>query len=401
MRISFKIALRYLFSKKSVNIINIIAGISTIGVTIATAALIIILSVFNGLEEILLAQINSFNPELKISLNEGKYFEINDSIIGRLNQIDNIKNYAFVLEDYSAIKNGKITHPFPIKGVDVNYLKVTRVDTMLLEGDFKLKNDKGEYLAVVGYQISKKLSIGLGFVRPLVIYAPKRTKTSIINPSSAFNKAYLYPSGIFGVDESVNNIMLIDINLAQEILGAKNSASGIELSLIDKSLINSTKEKLHNILGQNFLIKDRKEQNSFYKIINSERLMIYLVLGFVMLIAAFNIVASLTMLIVDKKKDFISFQSIGLSDYQIKMIFLMNGWMTTILGAVIGLVLGSILAFIQMKYGIISFGNGFQIDAYPVAIKLLDFAKVFALVLLIGTLTSIIPMRHFKKQYLS
>ena len=381
--------------------INIISGISTIGVGIATAALIIILSVFNGLENLLLAQINSFNPELKVNLNQGKFFEINDSIIDKLKQVDNIKDYAFVLEDYAAIKNGKTTHPFPIKGVDTNYLKVTRVDTMMLDGHFQLKNKKGEYLAVVGYHISEKLSIGLGFVRPIVIFAPKRNNSTIINPASAFNKTYLYPSGVFGIEENVNNIMLLDIKLTQDILDAENSASGVEISLIDKSLIDQSKAELQKILGPNFIIKDRKEQNSFYKIINSERLMIYLVLGFVMLIAAFNIVASLTMLIVDKKKDFISFQSIGLSNQQIKMIFMINGWMTTILGAVIGLIIGGVLAFIQMKYGIVSFGSGFQLDAYPVVIKAVDFIKVFGLVLVIGTLTSIIPMKGFTKQYLS
>ena len=401
MKVPFKIALRYLFSKKSVNMINIIAGISTIGVTIATAALIIILSVFNGLEEILLAQINSFNPELKVSLKKGKYFAINDSLIQKLDLIDNIKDYAFVLEDYAAIKNGKTTHPFPIKGVDSNYLKVTRIDTMLIDGAWQLKNNKDEYLAVVGYQISEKLSIGLGFVRPLVIFAPKRTNSTIINPSSAFNKTYLYPSGVFAIDESVDNIVLLDIELTQDILEAKESANGIELSLIDKYLVNSTKEELKDILGDNFSVKDRTEQNSFYKIINSERLIIYIVLGFVMLIAAFNIVASLTMLIVDKKNDFISFQSIGLSDMQIKMIFLINGWLTTILGAIIGLIIGGILALIQMKYGIVSFGNGFQLDAYPVVIKVIDFIKVFALILIIGTTTSLIPIRGFKKQYLN
>ena len=395
MYVPFKIALRYLFSKKSVNIINIIAGVSTVGVAIATAALIIILSVFNGLEEIIVAQINAFNPELKVSVKQGQFFDINDSLNTKLQGINNIKAYSFVLEDYAAIKVAKLTHPFPIKGVDKQYLKVSGVDTMLIEGDFILKKENNEFMAVVGYQVAKKLNIGLNFVSPIVIYAPKRTKSTVINPSSAFNKEYLYPSAIFGIDETADDKIILDIDVVQRILDTPNKASGIEISLTDKALSKITKNKLQEILGPNYTVKNRVEQNSFYKVLNSERLMIYLILGFVLLIAAFNIVATLTMLIVDKQKDFISFQSIGLSNNQIKMIFLLNGWMTTVLGAFIGLLIGGILAYIQMVYGIISFGSGFSIDAYPVTIVLLDFVKVFFLVFIIGFIVSLLPMRNF------
>jgi len=400
MKVAFKIALRYLFSKKSINVINIIASISTIGVAIATAALIIILSVFNGLEEIIVSRFNAFNPQLKVSLNEGKFFTINDTILHKLESIKNIKNYSFVLEDYAAIKYSKVTHPFPIKGVDTNYQEVCGLDSMLLDGEFILKNAKGENMAIAGYDIAQQLSIGLSFVAPLIIYAPKKTKSISVNPSNAFNKKYLYPSGIYSIDEFSDNKLIVSLDLVQELFQAKNGASDIEISLHNEKITEETQIALQNLFGEDFTVKNRIEQNSFYKVLNSERLMIYLILGFVLLIAAFNIIATLTMLIVDKKKDFISFQSIGLSNFQIKMIFLLNGWMTTTFGAIIGLILGGLIAFIQIKFSIVGFGEGFDISAYPVAMELLDFVKVFSLVLFIGLITSLLPIRRFSKNYL-
>ena len=400
MKVAFKIALRYLFSKKSINVINIIASISTIGVAIATAALIIILSVFNGLEEIIVSRFNAFNPQLKVSLNEGKFFTINDTILHKLESVKNIKNYSFVLEDYAAIKYSKVTHPFPIKGVDTNYQKVCGLDSMLLDGEFILKNAKGENMAIAGYDIAQQLSIGLSFVAPLIIYAPKKTKSISVNPSNAFNKKYLYPSGIYSIDEFSDNKLIVSLDLVQELFQAQNGASDIEISLHNEKITEETQIALQNLFGEDFTVKNRIEQNSFYKVLNSERLMIYLILGFVLLIAAFNIIATLTMLIVDKKKDFISFQSIGLSNFQIKMIFLLNGWMTTTFGAIIGLILGGLIAFIQIKFSIVGFGEGFDISAYPVAMELLDFVKVFSLVLFIGLITSLLPIRRFSKNYL-
>jgi len=401
VKVSFKIALRYIFAKKSINVINIISGISTIGITIATAALIIILSVFNGLEEFIISRFNTFNPELKVSIEEGKFFDINDSLKSQIQSIKNIKAFSFVMEDYAAIKVGKKTHPFPIKGVDNNYLKVCGIDTMLLEGEFLLKNKKGENMAVVGYEAAQQLSIGIGFVAPIVIYAPKRSKKINTNPMQAFNKKYLYPSAIYGIDESTDNKIILPLELVQSLFEAQKQATDIEINLYDNSQSEATKKELKKILGNNFSVKNQIEQNSFYKIINSERLMIYLILGFVLLIATFNIIATLTMLIVDKKKDFISLQSIGLSHQEIKMIFLFNAWITSIIGGILGLFLGGLIAYLQIKFSIVSFGDhNYIIDAYPISIEALDFIKVFILLLVISLITSLLPIRNFSKNYL-
>lgn len=399
--VSFKIALRYLYSKKSINVINIIAIISTVGVTIASAALIIILSVFNGLEDILLSQFNAFNPELKVSLNEGKFFEIDSVLESKLNSISNIEHYSFVIEDYSVIKMGDLTHPFPVKGVDLNFRKTCGVDTMIYDGDYHLYNSKGEPMAVVGYQVADQLSIGINFVRPMVIYAAKRTAKVSADPLKAFNKSFLYPSSVFAIDESADDKVLVPLELAQRLFEAEHKASNIEIKVLDFEKVDETQVELSNILGHQFNIKNQIQQNTFYKIINSERLMIYLILSFVLLIAAFNIIASITMLIVEKKKDMLSFQSIGLSNQQIKMIFLFNGWMSSAIGAIFGLILGAIVAFIQIKFELISFGDGsFNVQSYPVSLKIIDFFRVFGMVIGIGFLTSLLPIRNFKKNYL-
>jgi len=400
MLIAFKIALRYLFSKKSINAINIIAGISTVGVAIATAALIIILSAFNGLEQIIISRFNAFNPELKVSLNEGKFFNINDTLIQKLESIKNIKHFSFVMEDYAAIKVGKITNPFPIKGVDANYQKVCGIDSMFYDGQFELKDKKGNDMAVVGYEVAQRLSIGVSFVSPIVIYAPKRNKKVSMNPVNAFNKKYLYPSGIFTIDESADNRIILNLALVQDLFEAPNKATNIEISLFNNELSMATQEQLQQRLGSQFKVQNRQEQNSFYKILNSERLMIYLILSFVLLMTAFNIVATLTMLIVDKKNDFLSFKSIGFNNYQIKMIFLLNGWLTIVIGAILGLILGGLLTFIQQKYGMVSFGDGFDMQAYPVDLKFFDFVKTFSIVLIIGLITSLLPVRRFTQNYL-
>ena len=398
MLVPFKIALRYLFSKKTINLINIIAGISAFGVLIASAALIIILSVFNGLEDILIKQFNTFDPELKIELKEGKFFEINDSLKQILDNEENIKDYSFSIEDKVVVQYDKITHPFYIKGVDDNFTNVNHLDSAIVEGSFSLYQKNSDW-AVVGNEVSDKLSIRTSFVTPIVIYAPTRRNT--VQAADAFNKKYIFPSGIYSVDPSVDNKIVVRLSFAQELLEAKNKASLVALSLKNRELTKETQKRLKEKLGADFYVKDRHEQNSFYKVINSERLMIYLILGFVLLIASFNIAATLSMLILDKKSDFVTFQSLGLNNFQIKMIFLFEAWLTTVLGAAIGLLIGGVLVFLQKEYAWVSLANdGFNNMPYPVDINPFDFVKIGLLIILVSVLTSIIPIRILSKKYL-
>ncbi len=367
---------------------------------IATMALVIILSAFNGLEKIIVSQFNSFNPELKVSVNQGKYLHINDSIVQELNQISNIERYSFTFEELAVIKYGEQMHPFTVKGVDEHFSQISGIDTMLLDGEYQLQNGQNNF-AVVGYQIAEKLSIGIHFTNPIIIYAPKRMSKSVLNPASAFNKKYLFPSAIFAIDESADDKLLIPLSFCQDLYQAKNLATNIEIKLKDKALVKQTKQELQSALGTKYKIQTQREQNNFQKVINAERFMIYMILSFVLLIAGFNIIAMITMLIVDKKRDFLTFQSLGLTTRQIKYVFLFTGWMSSISGAVLGLILGGFVAWLQVRFSLIGFGNGqYDITAYPVDIVALDFVYVFFLVIGIGLVTSLIPVRKFEKNYL-
>ncbi len=400
MRVAFRIALRYFLSKQSLNVINLIARISTVGVMVATASLIVILSVFNGLETIIVGRFNAFNPNLKVSLNEGKYISINDSLKHQLDKISNIQDYSFTFQEFAVVKYGKKMHPFTLKGVDDNFTKVSGLDTMLLEGEFMLKNSEQDF-AIVGSQVAQKLSVGIYFITPLTVYAPKRMLKSVQNPMTAFSKKHLFPSAIFGIDESADDKLVVPLSFTQELYQAENLATNIEIKLKDIGLLSETQKELQSLLGDDFVVKNQREQNEFYKILNAERFMIYMILSFVLLIAGFNIIAMTTMLIVDKKKDFITFQSIGLSTRQIKYVFLFTGWITSIAGAILGLVLGGLLAWMQIEFSIIQFGDGYAISAYPIDVEAFDFVKVFFLVLVIGFLTSLLPVRNFERNYLT
>ncbi|MBN2667871.1 MAG: ABC transporter permease [Bacteroidales bacterium] len=398
MHVPTFIAFRYLFSKKNINVINIIARISTLAVAVATAALIIILSVFNGLESIIVERFNSFHPELKISLKDGKYFEIKD-LDSKLKQINAIDKYSFTFEDFSAVKYDKVTHPFIVKGVEDNYKEIVGIDSMMFDGDFILKNTN-EFKTVVGYEVAKKLSIGLGFITPIVFYAPKRFSKGMLNPSNAFNKRYLYPSGVFAIDESADQFIITDLSFAQELFQAEGMATNVEIKLKKNENLDKIKSEISDILGSRFEVKDRIEQNAFFKILNSERLIIYLILGFVLLIAAFNIVATLSMLMVEKKGDFITLKSMGFSSKQIQEIFIINGWLTSFIGGIIGLFLGAILSYLQIKFAWISFGDGnYDISAYPVELRAIDFVWVILLVAFIGFVTSFLPIQYFKRRF--
>ncbi len=400
MSVPFFIAFRYLFSKKNISIINIIASIATLGIAITTAALLIILSVFNGLEDIIVSHFNSFNPEIKASLVSGKYFEIDQNLRSNLKSCTSVDQYSFVLEDYAAIKHHNTTHPFMIKGVDEQYQNINGIDSMLLQGEFKLKSDSNSF-AVLGYEVSKKLSVNIYNPIPLQIYVPKRHSNAAQNPIEAFNKRLVYPVGVFGIDETADQYSIVSLDMAQTLFEAENQASQIEIKLKPNQNLIEAQNEISQKLGAKFLIKNRQEQNSFYKILNSERLMIYLILGFVLLIATFNIMATLTMMMLDKQNDFVTFTSIGLSHYQIKMVFFLNGLLTSFMGLFIGLLLGGILSWIQIEYGIVKFGDGLtSIEAYPIKLIATDFLKVTAMVSLVCLISSLVPLIGFKKRFL-
>jgi lipoprotein-releasing system permease protein len=402
MNLPFYIARRYLLAKKSQNAINIISGISIAGVAVGTLALIVVLSVFNGFDSIIKSLYNSFDPEIKISLAEGKTFDPGVYGFNEIRKHPSVAAYAEVLEENALLRYGDRQHIATVKGVDEQFDKVTGIDSMIVDGEYLLW-EGSRPKAVVGIGVAYHLAIGLNFLNPINIYVIKRRGNISINPEQAINRKFIFPSGMFSIEQEINSrYLLVPLSFARDLLQYTNEVSAIELRLypgIDEEI---TKKEIQEILGDEFTVKNRNEQNElFYRIMKSEKWAIFFILTFILIIASFNIIGSLTMLILDKKADIDTLDSLGASLPLIKRIFLMEGWMISITGAVIGLILGSLVSWLQQELGIIKLsGSGsFIIDAYPVVYQFADVIKVFFTVIGIGLLAAWLPVRYIARRY--
>jgi len=404
LRFPFYIAKRYLISKKSRNAINIISAISVVGVATGTIALIVILSVFNGLDSLITSLFNSFDPDLKITLHEGKTFTTDNDYFKKIRNLDEVAYYSEVIEENALLEyDNKITLA-TVKGVSEQFGEMSGVDTMIYEGDFYLKKNDNSF-AVIGHGIAYFLSVGLNFVESIKIYVIKKSDKRILSPEKAINKKNIYPVGIFSIQQEIDTkYILVPIDFARDLLNYKNEVSAVELKLKDNTEIKDVRQKIISILGSNYTVKNRYQQHEMlFKIMKSEKWAIFLILTFIVLIASFNIIGSLTMLIIDKKKDISILQSMGADMARIRQIFLYEGWMICIVGAVSGLMLGAILCWAQQEFGLIKLGGSgsFVIDTYPVKMKFLDFIYVLITVVLIGFVVSWYPVRYITKKYLS
>lgn len=403
MNLKLYIARRYLFSTKTQNVINIISAISMIGVAVGTAALIVVLSVFNGFDSLIQMLFNAFDPDLKITLAEGKTFIPESNEFNKIRKLKNVVHFTEVLEENVLLKYEEKLHPATIKGVTKEYTKTTGIDTMIVRGSFFLEKNDINY-AVVGQGIAYYLSIGLNFAAPIVVYVPKRTKSIAVNTENAFNRKVLYPSGIFSIQQDFDvKYLITHISFVRDLLSYKSEVSSIELKLNPESDIDDVKKKVKSIIGEKFIVKDRYEQHElFYKIMKSEKWAIFLILSFILLIASFNIIGSITMLIIDKKNDIFTLNSLGANQATIHRIFLYEGWFISILGSFTGLIIGGLICWAQIKYGIVRLeGSGsFIIDAYPVAFKAIDFVNVFAIVIIIGFIAAWVPSKYILRKFL-
>lgn len=395
MKLSIQIARRYLFGKKSRSAINYISGVSVAVVAIVTMALFTILSVFNGLNQLISSMFNTFDADLKISLNEGKYFNA-DSVIAVINDIDEIKTYSLTLEEDVLLRYGQRQFIATAKGVDTLYNSVSGIDSMLTRGEFILQSGSIQH-GVVGQMVAYRLGVGLNFIEPLMLYAPDRFAKPGINPQKSFRKEALYPSGIFTVQQDIDSKYIItSLELMQNLLRCEGMISNIEVKLTNPSSEEATKQLLKQKLGNRFTVQNRFEQHEFvYKVIQSEKWAIFLIVTFILIIASFNIIASLSMLIIEKKKDIAIFASMGADIQFIRKVFLFEGWLISALGAAIGLTLGFIICWIQETFGIIPFqsGGNFFISSYPVDMQFSDAIASLGIVLLIGLLVAFVPVR--------
>lgn len=402
MNLPFFVARRYLFAKKSNNAINVISAISVAGVMVGTMALVIVLSVFNGFDNLVKSLFNSFDPDLKISLVEGKSFVPSSQHLNQLEKVPGVISFTKVVEENAMVTFRDKQWPVTLKGVDNNYLKVSGLDTMIVEGDFIL-NEKGIDYAVIGNGVSYYLSANIGAVYPLTIYMPVKTEGYSVDPKEAVNAYNIHPRGIFSIEQEYDQkYIIVPYRFAAKLLNDSLSISSIEVKT-KPSDTYSVQLSLQKIFGKDFSVKDRYQQKEiFYRIMKYEKWVIFFILSFILMIASFNIIGSLSMLIIEKKKDIATFQSIGGDNILIRKIFLNEGLMISTFGAVVGTLLGILVCWIQMQFGIIKLsGSGsFIIDAYPVAMKFSDIIFAFITVLALGFFAAWYPVKLMVAKYL-
>lgn len=369
---------------------------------VGTMALVIVLSVFNGFDNLVKSLFNSFDPDLKISLVEGKSFVPSSQQLNQLEKVPGVISFTKVVEENAMVTFRDKQWPVTLKGVDNNYLKVSGLDTMIVEGDFIL-NEKGVDYAVIGNGVSYYLSANIGAVYPLTIYMPVKTEGYSVDPKEAVNAYNIHPRGIFSIEQEYDQkYIIVPYRFAAKLLNDSLSISSIEVKT-KPSDTYSVQLSLQKIFGKDFSVKDRYQQKEiFYRIMKYEKWVIFFILSFILMIASFNIIGSLSMLIIEKKKDIATFQSIGGDNILIRKIFLNEGLMISTFGAVVGTLLGILVCWIQMQFGIIKLsGSGsFIIDAYPVAMKFSDIIFAFITVLALGFFAAWYPVKLMVAKYL-
>ena len=401
MNFPFYIARRYLFSKKSHNAINVISAISVCGVALATLALVCTLSVFNGFQDLVASFFTAFDPELKITAVRGKVFDGQDPRVLALKQMPEVAVYSESLEDNAMVQYQGRQAMAVIKGVEDNFDRLTPIDSILFgRGSLTLHDEVADY-AIPGIQLLSALGSGIRFLDPLEIYAPKRgAKVNVANPSTAFVSGNLFSSGlVFAVNQEKYDAsyILTSLAFARRLFQYDTEVSSVNLRLKPDADIDAVKRKLQDRLGEEFRVQDRYEQQAdTYRIMRVEKLISYLFLTFILVIACFNVIGSLSMLIIDKREDVVTLRNLGADDNQIVRIFLFEGRMISFFGAFIGVVSGLLLCWIQQTFGLIRLGSSgsFVVDAYPVSVEAMDVIIVFVTVLLVGFLSVWYPVRY-------
>ncbi len=402
MRLPLYIAKRYLFAKKSRNAINIISGVSVAGVMVGTMALVIILSVFNGLEKMVTGIFSTFDPDIRVTASRGKVFVPDSTMMVMIAGLPSVENYAVVLEENALLKYGERQFIGTVRGVDSNYPVITGLGNSMWDGEFTLADEKGTPYAVVGLGVANTLGIRVNFVTPLAIYMPDR-KGNINNPESAFNRQYIWPSGIFEIEQEFDSrYVFIPLEMMRELLDYEKEITAIEIKLTEGTDLKQATGEVRDLFGSDFLVQDRFEQQElFYRVMKAEKLAIFIILTFIIIIASFNIIGSLTMLIIEKEKDIKILRSLGAGDNLIRTIFIYEGWMISVFGALAGLAVGFIVCWAQQTFGLIRFqSESLMLDAYPVVMKLQDFIISAATVLTIGYIAAWYPVRYLSKKYL-
>jgi lipoprotein-releasing system permease protein len=398
MSVSFYIAKRYLVSKKSNNAINIISWISITAIAVTTGALIIILSAMNGLTNTVANLYNTFEPDIKITAAEGKYFEANETFLSNIKSISGVTLISQTLSDKILAKNVDKQALLNIKGVDSNFNKITAIDSSVVEGSYGL-NDLASRKILLGRGVANQLSINLNvFVNELSLFSPIKGKASSLNPQDNLNQIYCVPSGIFSLNDELDyQFAFVSLKTARELFDLPEKISALEISC-EKGETDQVQEILKEKLGADFVVKNRYQLNDvLFKSLETEKFATFLILAFILVIATFNIIGALTMLIIEKRKDIKTLHSMGANLTLIRSIFMREAFLISGIGAFIGLLLGLIVCWLQIQFHLVKFGSEFIVPYYPIELQLKDFIWIFGLIMLIGFFAALYPVRVFTK----
>ena len=409
MNFPFFIARRYLFSKKSTHAINVISAISVVGVAVATMALVVTLSVFNGFHDMVASFFTAFDPQLKVTPVMGKTAAADDPILTQIKQLPQIDVATETVEDQALVIYHGRQAMVTVKGVEDNFDQLTHIKEILVgDGDFEL-HAADMFYGIPGIRLAEALGTGYTYQEPIKVYAPRREgQLNMANPMDGLVEDELYSPGVlFEVLQGKydKNYMLTSIDFTRRIFEQQGMLSALELRLKPGSNFESVKKDIKKIAGDKYYVKDRfEQQDDTFKIMKIEKLMAYIFLTFILMIACFNIIGSLSMLIIDKKDDVVTLRNLGASDKQIVHIFLFEGRLISAIGAVLGIVLGLLLCWAQQTYGLVKLGSSsasFVVNAYPVSVHPEDVILIFITVLVVGFLSVWYPVRYFAKRLLA
>ena len=399
MNLPLFIAGRYLFAKKSHNVINIISAISAIGMAIGTAALVIILSVYNGFDELVKSTLSNVEPDILVSPVKGKVFVPQQEDLDKIAALPGVKRYYKVLEENVFVDYDEHQGVARAKGVDEAYEAESPLLEHMTAGEFSLHKGQVPQM-VAGAGLAYKMGMNPAFLSSATIFFPARDRNfSLSNPAASIESVSMRPSGIFTVNQQIDEeLMIMPLDQTRQLLGYDEEVSGIEVRMIDgttkkdlRKAINGIKE----IMGADFKVLDRFRQNtSLYKMMRYEKAAIFLILIFIIIIIAFNIFGSLTMLIIEKKDDIETFRSLGATDKMLRKTFTLEGWLISLLGLAAGLVIGVGFALLQQQFGFIKMPGNFLVNAYPVIVQWSDILLTIAGVALIGYLIAIMPVKR-------
>ena len=409
MRLELHIAWRYLFSKKGHNAINIVSGVSAAAVGVVAAAMVCVLSVMNGLGALVEHMFSEFDPEIRITAAQGKSFRLDSLPVQKALDLPFVQAASQVVEETALVRYKDHQQPARIMGVDTVFQHITHIDSILSDGYFSVYDGAFER-CVMGRGLAAQIGINAHFVGAVHLYAPKRLeRVNMLRPDDAFLHETAFMAGTFAVNQTTydDQLLLVSLPLARRLFQYDTlTVTSLELQLASDSRLSARqmKTQLRNCLGDGYIVADRYEQQAdFFRILKIEKLLTALLLAFILLIACFNVIGSLSMLIIDKQEDIRILQHLGANNHTIRRTFLYEGWLITTLGALFGLLVGLAVCLLQQHYGLLKLGSGadYVISAYPVLVQAGDVLAVAAIVLLMGFLAAYYATRSLRQKKIS